>query len=102
MSKYQVTGSIVLYKPHDDVYKAIESFLRVNSLKTFLYLIDNSPSNDFEKNNPELLSKKNVQYTYIGKNLGYGTGHNIALNATIKESEYHIVLNPDVYFEEGV
>jgi GT2 family glycosyltransferase len=102
MSEYQVTGSIVLYNPTSDVYEAIESFLKINSLKTFLYLIDNSPSDDFKKKNAALLSKENVSYTHLGKNIGYGAGHNIALNKALQESEFHVVLNPDVYFDEGV
>src|SRR5690349_6074380 len=102
MSEYQVTGSIVLYNPTSDVHKTIESFLKINSLKTFLYLIDNSPSGQFKNENAELLSKDNVLYTYVGKNIGYGAGHNMALNKALVESEFHVVLNPDVYFNEGV
>ena len=102
MSEYQVTGSIVLYNPTSDVHKTIESFLKINSLKTFLYLIDNSPSGQFKNENAELLSKDNVLYTYVGKNIGYGAGHNLALNKALRESEFHVVLNPDVYFNEDV
>ncbi|MGI8952522.1 MAG: glycosyltransferase [Chitinophagaceae bacterium] len=102
MCTYQVTASIVLYNSDDTVYKTIESFLRINALKIFLYLIDNSPSNNFEKQNAQLLSKDNIQYIFTGKNVGYGAGHNIALGQSLTQSEYHLVLNPDVYFEEGV
>jgi len=100
--KYQVSASIVLYNPNDEVYSAIESFLKIRSLKTFLYLIDNSPTNNFEKQNQTLISKSNVNYFFTGKNVGYGCGHNIALKQSLTESEYHLVLNPDVYFDEGV
>lgn len=102
MSAYQVTASIVLYKPDENVFKAIESFLNVKSLNTFLYLVDNSPTNTFEKSNKNLLQNENIQYIFIGKNLGYGAAHNIALRQTMNSSEYHLVLNPDVYFSEEV
>ena len=36
-------------------------------------------------------------------NLGYGAGHNIAIRESIDiGATYHIVVNPDIYFEEGV
>jgi GT2 family glycosyltransferase len=35
--------------------------------------------------------------------LGFGKAHNIALKKSIEENvPYHLVLNPDVYFEKGV
>ncbi|QJA06970.1 glycosyltransferase family 2 protein [Thermosulfurimonas marina] len=65
-----------------------------------IFLIDNSPKN--------ILSKfKNhdnrIEYIFNGKNLGFGKAHNIALRKSIEEKvPYHLVLNPDVYFEKGV
>ena len=36
-------------------------------------------------------------------NNGYGAGHNIAMRQAIKSNAmFHIVLNPDIYWEEGV
>lgn len=40
----------------------------------------------------------NVQYLLPGDNLGFGRGHNLAIFST--QSEYHLVLNPDVILEE--
>ena len=35
-------------------------------------------------------------------NLGYGAGHNIAIRKAIEQgADYHVVLNPDIYFGEG-
>jgi hypothetical protein len=39
-----------------------------------------------------------VIYIRSGKNLGYGAGHNIALRKALETSDFHFVLNPDVYF----
>ncbi len=102
MYDYQLTASIVLYKPDKKVLNAINSFINVHSLNVFLYLIDNSPANDFEKSNRELLQKTNVEYVFAGKNLGYGAGHNIAIKKVIDKAQYHLVLNPDVSFDENV
>ena len=35
--------------------------------------------------------------------MGYGKAHNIAIRKSIKENaKYHVVMNPDIYFEKGV
>lgn len=37
------------------------------------------------------------------ENLGYGSGHNVAINMARQEgSKYHIVINPDVWFEGDI
>ena len=102
MFNYKVTASIVLYKPGKNVFKAIKSFLNVKSLPTFLYLVDNSPTNSFQKSNTALLKNESIKYIFIGKNIGYGAAHNTALRQTINNTEYHLVLNPDVYFDANI
>ena len=63
-----------------------------------LYLIDNSPTNDLGV----LAGNDKVEYIFNNKNLGYGAGHNIALRKAVNDdSLYHVVINPDIYFEEG-
>src|SRR5687768_18113321 len=41
---------------------------------------------------------------FNNKNIGFGAGHNIALKDVLrkKNSSYHIIINPDVYFEADV
>ena len=44
-----------------------------------------------------------IEYSFNGKNLGFGVAHNIALKKSIENDiSYHLVLNPDVYYEKGV
>ena len=43
-----------------------------------------------------------MEYHFVGKNLGYGAGHNYAIRKMIDRFEYHLVVNPDIYFEVGV
>lgn len=65
-----------------------------------LYLIDNSPTD-----NLRYLSNidERVEYIYNNANLGFGKAHNIAINKSITDgTSYHLVLNPDAYFEQGV
>jgi hypothetical protein len=95
---YDVTGSIVLYQNSlAEVREAVRSFLSTQ-LKVKLYLIDNSP-NDGLRN---LCSDPRVTYIFNGRNLGFGTAHNIAIKASVNEAAYHVVLNPDVYYDAGV
>jgi GT2 family glycosyltransferase len=39
-----------------------------------------------------------VGYTCPQKNIGYGSAHNTAINKMINNTQYHLVLNPDIYF----
>lgn len=50
------------------------------------------------------MAKISAKIKYIHSvNLGYGAGHNIAIRESIDiGATYHIVVNPDIYFEEGV
>lgn len=64
-----------------------------------IYVIDNTDQDylrDVERIAP------NIRYIH-NENIGYGRSHNIAIRAALeKDAKYHIVLNPDVHFEEGV
>jgi len=96
----QINASIVLY--HDEkvqLMRAIESFLSTR-LSVKLYLIDNS-SNDNLKELEKLDNR--IVYIFNNANLGYGKAHNIAIKKSIGDGvPYHLVLNPDVYFDKGV
>lgn len=94
---YDVCGSIVLYENEPEVVsRAIESFLNTD-LKVFLYLIDNSPNDNLRI----LANSPNVEYIFVNKNIGFGAGHNIAIKKSVYNSKYHLVLNPDIYFDKG-
>jgi GT2 family glycosyltransferase len=92
--------SIVLYKNNlKQVENAIKSVL-ASRLDLRLYLVDNS-----EEDNLKSLKKldNRIEYIFNNANLGFGKAHNIAMRKSIENSvPYHLVLNPDVYFDEGV
>lgn len=94
-----ITASIVTY--HNDkqeLKNAINSFLNTD-LNVKLYISDNSKNRDIE----DLCDDSRVDYTFNNSNDGFGAGHNISIKKAISEgSVYHLVLNPDVYFNQGV
>jgi GT2 family glycosyltransferase len=96
--KYIITGCIVLYKnDRIQLKNAIDSFLNTD-LKVKLYLVDNSPSNDLVN----IVTDERVEYIPNHSNPGFGSGHNVAIKRANGESKYHLVLNPDIYFNAGV
>ena len=94
----KLTASIVLYNNHlHELDKAITSFT-ASSIPKKLYLIDNSAQK------PQLVTSSEVAvYIYNYSNLGFGSGHNIALSLSQEDNTpYHLVMNPDVYFDPTV
>ena len=96
----RINASIVLYNNDKELLeKVIHSFLDTE-LKIKLYLIDNS-----ETDKLKYLSTLDdrIEYSFNNENLGFGKAHNIALQKSIDENiKYHLVLNPDVYYNHGV
>ncbi len=94
-----ITASIVIYNNTPEILdKAISSFLNT-ALDVHLYLVDNSPTDQLHT----AWDDPRITYMFNGQNLGYGAAHNVAINRAIEcESRYHLVLNPDVYFDGGV
>lgn len=94
---YDIVSSIVLYKTKQVIVeKTIESFLNT-TLNVKLYLIDNSPTDDLKC----LAADKRIEYIFNGVNIGFGKAHNLTLKHSINSAKYHLILNPDVYFEAG-
>ena len=62
-------------------------------------MIDNSPVDSLKE-----LATLNSRIIYIfnGANLGFGAGHNVAIEKIALHSKYHLILNPDVYFDPSV
>jgi len=99
---YKIVGSIVIYNADKvKLNKVISSFLNSTIKNTKLCLVDNSP-----KKLPyiEGLLKKfpEIDYIFNNKNLGYGAAHNVAIKKYADSSMYHVVLNPDIYFDSEI
>lgn len=91
-----VSASLVLYhNKNKDVENVISSVLK--SPIDILCIVDHSANDDFNS-----LSDKSDRIIYLHtENDGYGKGHNTGIKEILKQtkSDYHIVLNPDIYFE---
>lgn len=93
-----ITASIVTFHTgHGDLSRLIECVMKSPIDK--LFIIDNSSNDelrDFVNGNPK------IRYIH-SLNLGYGSGHNVAIRKAVEAvSDYHVVLNPDIYWSDHV
>jgi GT2 family glycosyltransferase len=96
--RYDVVGSIVLYKTDlEELHRAVRQFLEV-PLKVHLCIIDNSPA----PLHGLTYDPSKVSYHFSGRNLGYGRAHNIALRAAVSHTAYSIVMNTDIRYSPEV
>ncbi len=92
-----LSASLVLYNNAPELYvSAIGSFLKATD-EAILTVVDNSP----QPLQHPIFQHRRVRRLFSGKNLGFGAGHNLAL-ASVPASLFHLILNPDVQFSEGV
>lgn len=97
MGEYKITAAIVTYRNSESVLlKAINSFLNTK-MDVRLYIIDNSPTDELKN----ICSDSRIEYIFMNSNNGFGAGHNVILRSPEKMSKYHLILNPDVSFEQG-
>jgi GT2 family glycosyltransferase len=95
---HDIIGSVVIYRNGlTQVQETVASFLSTQ-MNVRLYVVDNSPDDRAR----EICKDGRVTYIFNGRNLGFGAAHNIALRASMGNTAYHVVLNPDVYFSGGV
>ena len=93
-----ITASIVLFKTPPELFTmAMRSFLD-GTHDGLLIISDNSP----EPIRHSLFAHPRVCYLFNGANLGFGKGHNKAIRKLPPESEFHLMLNPDVRFDPDV
>lgn len=98
VERIKVTASLVAYKEDaEELTRSIESFINYDNA-TKLYLIENY-QNDLSN---EILSNPKIERIKTGSNLGFGAGHNLVLNKINTESDYHLILNPDVDFDSNI
>lgn len=89
--------SIVLYNHSFTEIAPLVETLRKSKNVQEIFLIDNSPVKKSEFN------ELKANYHFTGKNLGYGSAHNIGIRQTIEQKiPYHLVVNPDVGFESDI
>lgn len=92
--------SIVVYEtPLIQLLRCIKSLERTE-INFHIYVIDHSPQNSLKL---FLTAYSNITYIHNPGNPGFGAGHNMAIECSRKKNyEYHLVINPDVYFDSDV
>lgn len=103
----KLTASVVLFNtPRSQIELLFKSVFDAKCVEIF-YIIDNSPNDKWrvlETEYANIADNAGTKIRYIhNQNLGYGASHNLAMQEAIEDgSVYHVVLNPDIYFEENV
>tara|TARA_B110000091_G_scaffold203146_1_gene236334 strand:+ start:1973 stop:2743 length:771 start_codon:yes stop_codon:yes gene_type:complete len=96
--KLGITASIVLFNEDlIELTKTVDCFLKI-SISKKLFLIDNTPTKRFKG----VFNHTEIEYIASGKNIGFGAGHNTIINKIKELSDYHLILNPDVFFKTTV
>lgn len=93
-----ISISLVTYKTSlSDFHNVCRSVLNT-SLDVRLVIVDNSPFDDLRA----YCTDPRITYIFNPSNPGFGAGHNLAIKSLSQEQyKYHLVVNPDVYFEAG-
>lgn len=89
-----ISASVVLYNTPEQLLGRVIGCCVDCKLINTLFIIDNSPS----KTTFNFDRYPFITYIKTNKNIGYGSAHNIALSKILNKSDYHFVLNPDVFF----
>lgn len=93
-----VTVSIVLYKNNPEHISQLCLSLKETKVPLDVHFIDNSPNQNLAQHIPTDLD---YSYEWNHKNVGYGIAHNSVIEKTVDSGTYHLVMNPDIYFEPG-
>jgi GT2 family glycosyltransferase len=93
----KISFSLVIYKhSYSQIAELLDSIQKVK-LDARIFVVDNSPTDKFQTQIPP---DSKIEYIIAGKNLGYGSGHNLVIRKLLNWSDYHVVLNPDILVTE--
>lgn len=97
--KYDVTVSIVNYNDYPRTHACIKSILEyTQGVKYKIYVIDNASRDG----SAERLAYEfpMISVIFCDRNLGYGKANNLVIPRI--DSEYHVIMNPDVVLRDDV
>lgn len=104
--KVELSITIVAYKNYDDIQNAIKTIEQYtnDSISKIIYIVDNT--DELSEITEASLHKlqglidqyKDIKYISVGQNIGFGKGHNYVIDEI--DSEYHAIVNPDIFIEE--
>jgi GT2 family glycosyltransferase len=93
-----ITASLVIYNCDYKSFLPLLDSIKNSSISVKLFIVDNSEiprSYDFG-------DYSFVSYFSLCKNIGFGAAHNLIIDRVHKVSKYHIILNPDIFFDSHV
>lgn len=98
MASTKVTGCIVTYNNMRTIDDTVRSLLEFTKLPFTLYTVDNCSTDG----TPAHIRKEYPDVHVIDNNCnsGFGAGHNKMLD--IIDSEYHVIINPDIIIRDDV
>lgn len=97
-----ISVSLVIYNSMQSQIEAVLTSIKESNIVDKLYIIDNNPSIENQEFFNNCILSSIIEYI-SHNNTGYGSSHNIAIRKAIEvKSDYHIVLNPDIYFASNV
>lgn len=97
----KLSASLVLYKNDPNIVRQAVTSLLNTPITVNLSVVDNSPTNELRGLFSEFKEYDIDYYFNNGKNVGFGKAHNLAISRA-KNCDYHLVMNPDVYFNNNV
>lgn len=94
-----ITASVVLYcTPESELNELLECF-RASGRQILLVVVDNSPTDNLRS---VVENSGAAEYQWLGRNIGFGAAHNVAMRYLLHRSRYHLVVNPDIRFGPDV
>jgi hypothetical protein len=98
MDFYDVTCSVVAYHTEASILRRALKCVLNTKLRVKAVVVDNSVTPALKA----AVESLGAEYVFSGENRGFGRGHNLAIRQVAQGARFHLVLNPDVYFESGV
>lgn len=99
MEKIRLSISLVAFRNNREVLtKTVNSVLQSEGISFHLYIVDNSPTDEIG----EWFQDNRLTYISNKFNCGFGKAHNQIMIDKSKLGKYHLVLNPDIYFNKDV
>lgn len=100
MEKISIT--IVAYHNYDDIKEAIRTIEKYTDkdIDKHIYIVDNGEAENIDSIDFKgfIAAYKDVEYIDVGRNLGFGKGHNYIIDRL--DSTFHVIVNPDILFKE--
>lgn len=99
MQKIDLSISLVTYKSNKKVLtETVQSVLNSVDVEFRLFIIDNSPTDEIRS----WFNDIRIEYIFNNINMGFGAAHNILMKDQVRLGRYHLVLNPDIKFNQYV